>query len=476
MKNILFTLLGFFSFMALGQSQSGYEIDFDIKNYDNDTLIIGYYYGNRNLVQDTLFATKKGKFSLKGEEALKSGVYLALLRPDNKFAQFMVNDQDQKFKVQADADNFGLVKFKGSKDNDLFYGYLDYLSSQRPKANSLREKKKLLLEEGKDISEIVKQLDQMDLDVLDYQNKLIKENPNTVTSLLVKGNITQPTPSFTGTEEEIKQQEFDYYKAHYFDYVELDNPTSLRTPFLHTRIDNYVRKLTPQIPDSVIVAIDYILDRVKASEDTYRFYLGNYTNETGNSKVVGEDAIFVHLVDNYYSKGLAPWASEENVKKLEDSANRLRPVLIGKTVPDITLYKEDGSPYKLSDVPTDYTVIMFWAPDCGHCKKALPDAIAFNEKFKDQNVTFLAVCTKQGDKYQGCWDAIKEKNMEGFLNLGDQYGKSRFKRKFNVRSTPKMFILDKNREILIKNIGAKQLESVMNLIIENAEKELDSKG
>jgi len=214
MKNILFTLLGIFSFMALGQSQDGYEIDFEIKNYENDTLIIGYYYGNRNLVQDTLLTTKKGKFSLKGKETLKSGVYLALLRPDNKFVQFMVNDQDQKFKIQADADNFGEVEFKGSKDNDLFYGYLDYLSSQRPKANSLREKKKLLVEEGKDYSDIEKQLDQMDLDVLDYQNKLIKDNPNTMSSLLVKGNITQATPSFTGTEEEIKQQEFDYYKAH----------------------------------------------------------------------------------------------------------------------------------------------------------------------------------------------------------------------------------------------------------------------
>jgi len=54
-----------------------------------------------------------------------------------------------------------------------------------------------------------------------------------------------------------------------------------------------------------------------------------------------------------------------------------------------------------------------------------------------------------------------------FINLGDPFGKSRFKRKFNVRTTPKTFILNKDREILMKNVSAKQLDEIMTYILEN---------
>jgi len=370
MKYFLLTILGIFNFLASSQGQSGYEINFDIKNYDVDTLVVGYYYGDRNLAQDTLLANKKGKFTLAGEEKLKSGVYLALLRPDNKFFQFMVNAEDQKFDIKVDAENFSDIKFKGSTDNDLFYEYMDYLSALRPKANTLREKKKRLEEENKDVSKVNKELDKMDLDVENYQSKIIKENPSSITALLVKGNINVSVPEIQGSVEEVKQKRYLYYRKHYFDNIELNNSASLRTPFLHTRIEKYLEELTPQVPDSMMVAIDYLLDEMGGS-DNYRFYLSHLTNKFSKSKVVGEDAIFVHLIDNYYAAGKAEWISDDNLKKLKDSASRLKPVLIGETIPNITLYKEDGTPYSLSDVTTDFTVIMFWAPDCGHCKKAM---------------------------------------------------------------------------------------------------------
>ncbi len=475
MKYLLFTLFGVLNFLASSQAQKGHNISFEIENYSNDTLIVGHYYANRHMVEDTLYADKKGKFTMKGDESLEDGSYLVLLRPDNKYFQFMVNEDDQDFKVKVDAENFGSIKFKGSEDNDRFYEYMDFIAGMKSKANTLKEKKKLLEEENKDVSEIVRKLDKFDSEVKDYQNNIISKHPESMSAVLIQGNLNVDIPEFEGTEREIKEQNYDYYRAHFFDHIDLGNPANLRMPFLHTRIETYVNDLTPQVPDSIIRALDYILHKMMPAEDTYHFYLGHFTNKMSASKVVGHDAIFVHLVDNYYSKGLAPWSSEETLNKLKDSSRRLRPVLIGKTVPDITLFKEDGSPYKLSDVHTDYTVMMFWAPDCGHCKKSMPDAVSFNEKYKDKNVTFLAVCTKQGEKHATCWEGLEEKNMQDFVLLSDEYGKSRFKRKFDVRTTPKIFILDKKREILIKGIGTKQLDEIMEFIIKN-DKEEEEKG
>ncbi len=471
MRRIILSCFCFFVLLAFANAQvvkSGHQVDFEINAYENDTLIVAYYYGDRHLVQDTLLAVKPGKFVLKGDEPLNPGVYLMMTKPEGKYSQFLVNENEQFFKIKCKAGELSKLKIKGSNDNKLFYDYMEFLAEMRPRAEFLSNEIKEL--DSSDPEHILKSraLEKLDKQVLEKQEKIVEENPNTITAMLIKGNKSIDIPDFEGSDDEIQQNKFLYFRDHFFDFVDLGNPAIIRTPFLHQKIERYVEKLTYQHPDSIIHSIDYLLSKLEGG-DGYKFYLSYFLNDAAKSKVVGHDAIYVHLMDNYYSKGKAPWADDENLKKLKKNADRMRPVLIGKTVDDLELFREDGSPFKLSDVSTSYTVIMFWAPDCGHCKKAMPDAIAFNEKFKDKDVSFLAVCTKTRDKYATCWEAIEEKNMQGFLNLGDEFHKSRFKSKLNVRTTPLIFILDKNREILIKGIGAAQLEEVMNQIFAGAD-------
>jgi thiol-disulfide isomerase/thioredoxin len=246
----------------------------------------------------------------------------------------------------------------------------------------------------------------------------------------------------------------------------------LRTPFLNPKISSYLEKLTVQHPDSINLAIDRVLNLLKPSEESFRYYLSHLLNSYARSKVVGFDAVYVHIVENYYGKGLAPWVDEENLAKMVSEARLTKPLLIGKKAPDFTSFMEDGTPVTLSEIESDYVVLVFWAPDCGHCKKAMPFVIEFAEKFKDRGVQVISLCNKAGDKTITCWDGIKEEKMESLLNLADDKDRSRLKYKYYVKSTPKIFILDRNQEILIKKIGAEQLESVMDEIIEFRNKQV----
>lgn len=184
--------------------------------------------------------------------------------------------------------------------------------------------------------------------------------------------------------------------------------------------------------------------------------------------MVGYDALYVHLVDNYYSKGKASWVTEESLHKMKENADDLRPILIGKKMPDITTYKEDQTPVRLHDIKSPYTVVIFWAPDCGHCKKIMPDVVSFYKKNKDKGVTMLGICTKSGDKTATCWPAVKEKGMEDFINTADEYG--RYNLKVRVKQTPKIFILDQNKEIVIKDIPGEELDRIFNEILQFEEK------
>jgi thiol-disulfide isomerase/thioredoxin len=192
--------------------------------------------------------------------------------------------------------------------------------------------------------------------------------------------------------------------------------------------------------------------------------------------MVGMDAVYVHLGLNYYAKGLADWTDEEQLQKIVDNAKTLEPLLIGKKAPDITMQRRDGSQVSLYDVESDYTVLYFWRYDCGHCKESTPYMKEFYNKFKDRGVTLFAVCSKQTDEVPECWEYIDENEIGDWLHTVDPYGRSRYFKKYDVKTTPQVYILDKNKEIVMKKIGAEQLEEGMGKIMEMNKNKEESSG
>ena len=467
MRGFFFGLL-LFCFYAPLYSQ-GHEITFKVKNYDNDTLIVGNFFANRQVVVDTLLKSDKNKFTLAGKDRLKPGMYLVLLWPYNNFAQFLVAEDEQKFEVILDTETFNDVKFKNSKQNDLFYSYLTYLGKKKEEVNTINQKREEAKAKGLVDENAEKKFKELNEEVSQYQKELVSKHKNTLFSKLIQSNFSDDIPEFEGEEDEIQMQKYLWYKKHYFDYIDLGDSVHLRMPYLHQKLTYYMENLTPLHPDSIITSIDYLLEKMRPSSETFRYYLSHFYNDIIKKRMVGMDAVIVHMVDKYYAAGKAPWLDQENIDKITDNANRLRGTLIGKTAPNIKLYQEDGTPWELYKDSSEYLVLIFWAPECGHCTKSMPKYLAFNEKYKEKGVKMVTVCTKTGPKYKNCWEGVKEKNMEGLLNLGDQYLKSNYKTKFDVRQTPKLYILSRDKEILLKDVPADALESLMDEVIKMQE-------
>lgn len=450
----------------LGYSQkNSASIEFDIKDYENDTLLIGYYYGDRTLVYDTIFAEKQGKFELKRDSLLKPGIYLALYQPSNEFFQFMVNDQDQVFSFKGKrTDN--QPKPSGSIDNEVFYDYLTFIEEKSALRKTYSAEMDTLTKYGKDASNLSEKAKKLDESVQAKQLEIIESHPETMTAKLIKSNLSINIPTFEGSEKEVQLQKYLYYRSHYLDNTDLGDPANLRTPYLDSKVKYYIEELTPQHPDSISVAIDYLLSKMESSPETFQFYTSSFLNKYANSNIIGYDGIYVHLIDNYYSVGKAPWVSEETMKKFIENADKLRPILIGQQAPPITFYDKEGDPVRLYDIESEYTLMIFWAPDCGHCKKAMPGLKEFYAKYKDRGVEVLGICTKHRDKYVSCWEFVEDKELP-WLSVGDEYHRSKFRDLYNVVSTPRVFILDKDKKILLKRVPTEQLDEVMeSLIIE----------
>lgn len=467
MKAFVWITLSFLLIPAFSFAQPTHEIRVKIDGFQEQQLYLGYYLQDKQYLLDTVLRGPDGFFTFTGDVITPGGLFLVVMPPDNQYFQILVDEKNQRFTVHCKdpLNPTAGMEIKGSEDNRLFYEYLNFLAEKRPEAVSLQQAIDNPETPEKKKTELQEKLDKLNKEVEEYQNGIIQKHPETLTALIIKSNLPLNIPEFEGDSKDVELKKWHYAKDHYFDNLDLADPRMLRTPFLFGRLDHFVNKMTVQHPDSISRSLLYVLEKMRPAEETFKYYLIHFLNTYAKSQIVGFDAVYVFLVKTYYATGQAPWTEEDQLAKIIDNANRLEPLLIGKIAPNLRMQTRDNKEIWLHDFQSPYTVLFFWDPDCGHCKKSMPEMIDFYNQFKERGVEVFAICTKLYDELAECWDTIDSTGMGVWLNTVDPYHRSRYKTIYDVKTTPQIYILDHKKEILSKRIGAEQLPEVMEQIM-----------
>ncbi len=439
-----------------------HSIVFELDDVGDQDVIIAHYFGDKQPVIDTVKA-KGGAFMIEGEDNLDPGLYLAVFPPKNNFIQFVVSKEDQEFFIKTSLnDPVSNPEIRASKENSIFFDYINFLGGQSKKAQGINAK---MQADSSNTKQYEEQLLAIDKAVQKKQKSIIKKYPKSFTSMLILSERGTEIPE--GLDQ---QARYDFYRSHYWDFVDFNQPMAINSPVFKPKLDYYFEKVVPQQPDSIIVAVDQFLNQAKNDESTLRYCLAHLLNTYSRSKIVGMDAVYVHLVDTYYAIGMAPWVKEESLAKIKRDAGLLRPILIGKTAPNVEMQTPEGKKIKLHDVDAEFTVFYIWDPECGHCKKSSPKMKAFYEEYKSKGVTIFSICGRTYEKGEECWKFVEEYDMGSYMNVWDPYFKSKYKKLYNVRSTPVIFLLDKNKTIISKRIGADQLGDIIDYHIDKKNK------
>ncbi len=451
------------------QAKDGHKIEIKIKDYDAEYCFLTGYYGNKKyIIKDTLFRTKKGLYVIEGDEPLNTGLYAILLPPKNLPFELMISSEnDQHFSIESDTSNLiKNLKIKGSDENSAFYDYLRFTGEKRLEIDALQKEGAAETDEKKK-QKITDNVSTLKTAIDKYQNDYINQHKDWLSASMLKASleVKVPDPVEEMTEEEESKYRMYYYRNHYFDNLDFSDDRLLRSPVYFNKIDFFLNKLTYPIPDSLNNAVDFILEKARANDKLYRYTVFEMVSRYGNSKVVGMDAVFVHIVENYVQGQSFEDIDEDNVAKIIKTAREFKPLLIGKKAPNITMQTLDGQDIKLYDIDADYTVMYIWDPKCGHCKKMAPKMVEFYENYKDKGVEVFAICTKDKEKEQ-CMEFIESKNFGAFTNVLAMTNQQLYYRlRYRVKSTPIIYILDKNKNIKMKNIGAEHLPDVMDAIM-----------
>lgn len=487
MKRIYLSLL-FCLGVAMAYSQQpikNYDFTFKISGLsaENDSVVyIANYYGSKQYYYDTILIAKGGLVRMSGD-SIKGGIYSLITQDRSSYFEFVVNEPRIEMETKA-GDFVQSMKVKTSDENIKFYEYLNFVNAKSAKLQTLKAKFDAL-EEGAEKEQIQEELSSIDKEVIAYKKQFIQDNPNLFISKVFAASAEPEIPEYTEIEDEDERNRKRYleFKNQYLDGIDLSNEWLLRTPVYHNKLNYYITKLTPQVPDSVIKEADKLVALAKGQKECHKYIVHTITSKFEDSKIMGMDAVLVHMGQRYYCPDKAWWLKKEKLEEFCERVDAMAPLMIGKTATNLILQDTSGAWKSLYDVKTKYTLLYFWDSGCGHCKKMMPQLKEFYANYKEKGVEVFAVGTEFENED---WKKYIKKNDLLWINVSDtpesnenahqliREGKTtlesmNFRDTYDIFSTPKGFLLDENKKIIATKLTPEQMgEFIDNQLKEKA--------
>lgn len=469
MKSIRIVILSLLALVTLSsQAKDGFNITIKIAGYAKQKVLLGYYYGDKQYVRDSGYTDAAGKIVFKGKENIEGGIYLIANEQKSLLFDFVLSEPE--FTLETDTvDMIGNMVVKNSPENTAFFNYSKFTSKAGREAYKLEEKIKAAtdLKDTASANRYKAELRKIEESVNEYRKKAIVETPTMLISkifrMMQEIHIPDPPKLPGGGIDSMFQ--YNYYREHYFDNFDFSDDRLVRTPIFHPRLQNYIVKVTPQIPDSISAAADFVIAKAKSKEIS-KWCIYWITNYYETSQYMGMDAVFVHMALKYYKdKAVTYWVDDVLRYKIVDRAGTLEYNILGKKAQNLNLPDSAGNYQTLYNIKADYTVVIFWDATCGRCKEEMPKLL---ELYNEQNKTAKGKAQKKLDVYAvsmtvdpKTWKDYIHTNKIPWINVHDPNHESNFRKFYDVYSTPVVYLLGKDKKIIAKRLSIEQVKDMI---------------
>ena len=208
---------------------------------------------------------------------------------------------------------------------------------------------------------------------------------------------------------------------------------------------------------------------VRGQGQNFKFWVGKNEYESLGKKIKMAHAPFIR-----WSRMLIPTEILENEFGLkptsDDGYNIYMEVDEGKLKPrsvDFTLPSQDGETVNFTDIlnrdSTRCVLVNFWSTRCLPCKREMPELVKLHNKYKDEGLVVIGVCTDSNGLEQEREDLLKNLGIT-YLILLDPLAETYYK--WGGLNVPNMSVVNKEGVIIFQHDGfspdtASQAEAVI---------------
>ncbi|WP_339697123.1 thioredoxin-like domain-containing protein [uncultured Roseivirga sp.] len=412
-----------------------------------ENMRLAYYLGDKQYIKQEA-TSKEGGLVTFQMDTVHIGLYM-LVFPDNNYFEFVAKEPKIVMKTMKD-DVIGGMQVVTSEENKQLFEYLKFNNQTQIEFKKIEEDTSL-----DDFRKLAKQ-DEIGTQRQAKRTEIIMKYPKSFVAQLIKSSIEYEAKEAPAglSAEEIDAFKFYDYRKHYFDNIDFSKGDLLYSPVYHPKLMAYMDQLTLQQPDSLIAAVDYVLDKSSLNDEYFKYTLITLLNKYAKAKMICHDEVYLHMIDKYYLKGKAVWMDEEGLSRLRVSADNLRNNLCGRLAVNFELPDVNGANQSLYAQSADWTILAFMKIDCIPCEKTLEELSKMDDAVMPSNK--VVTIYKQAD--QAVWKGVlMSKTKSNWVNLMNSNNGLNELRDYNVQSYPTLYLLDKEKRIVLKRVSASQI-------------------
>lgn len=448
----------------------GRNISITLTPLKNCKVYLASYFGQGKALVDSAYLNEKSQGVFKGPNKLTGGIYF-VVSPQYTIQFDLLMDAEQQFSIVADTSLKEKAVISGSAENDLYKTYAVYTGSKGASLAQLENAYKAATTKA-DSTRLRDEIIKTDKELQDYRENIIKKHPGSLLAALL-GAMKRPTapaiPIVNGKAD--STYPYRYVKDHFWDDVLFNDDRLLRTPFFEKKLDDYFKTMVSPEPDSVINEVKYILLMARTGKEMYPYLLTKFTNKYMNPEFMGQDKVFVYLFENFYAKGDTVLLNPASRKTITERAYSLMANQLGQAAPTLDLTDTTGKTVSLYNIKAPFTVVTFWDPNCGHCKEEIPrmDSL-YKAKWKKYGVAVYSVNIYENEipawkhfiqdkKLSAEWTHVYE--TKAAKTAVEKAGKPNFRQLYDIYKTPTVYLLDKDKRIIAKQLSLEQFDDLI---------------
>ncbi len=442
-----------------------YVLKAGLKDLSFSKIYLATISGEKYKFIDSAKADMTGGFQFKFNKKSSVGQYRLFTESSEKnqrsvengkknILDFLYNREDIEFYTTAKnpSEDMRVVK---STENMLYFDYLKRKGENKTKLELLNNLLANYPKTDDFYKTIETKVNSIQTLQTEFVDNIITKYPDAFITHIVK--VDRNIETDTKLSEEQKN---DYLKLHYFDKTDFNDTLLMNSSYLTNKVIGYLTLYREKQNDrdkqevAFIRAVDHIMKIANKNKKVYEFVLDYLI--TGFERFEFEK-VRNYIADNSTLEELCQ--NEESKTVLETKIESYKKFSIGKKVPDIAIKDMDGKEVRLSDIKSEFVLIIFWASWCPHCEVIMPD---IKKIYDAQKVKKFEVLSISVDDNKDNWLKSVNKLQPKWINCCELKGwDGKTVKDYCVYATPTLYLVDKSLTIVSKPMSIEDLNKVL---------------
>jgi len=247
----------------------------------------------------------------------------------------------------------------------------------------------------------------------------------------------------------------------YWDNFDFQDTLALRNPEIgeQTLVD-FITALK-KFPDTISAkAVKHMLSKAKRSPASFRYFTQQYDHYLYDpNSPLRNDTYYQPVLEFLLDSCLL---NETDKYRYNSLLKLVRKNQTGTVAADFEFQLSRGKKRSLYDISAPFTLLFFYEPGCPHCEEAIEQfetTPGFQRLVKNGKLNVLAIYA-MGD--QNIWKAYQPHIPAGWTNGLDRNMRVLNHGLYEIRASPTLYLLDKDKVVLLKDTDLRQVASFFN--------------